>query len=64
MSIEAQDPYLDFQVDPNFQGVNRFFVLFFENNAYRTSYNRYFLPTVEIKNYNVMINGKTFWISQ
>ena len=25
--IEAQDPYFDFQIDPDFQGVNRLFVL-------------------------------------
>ena len=61
MSIEAQNPQLDFQVDPKFLGVNRLFVLLFENNADRTSYNQYFLPTVEIKDYNVMINGKSFF---
>ena len=24
VSIEVQDPYLDFQIDSNFQGINRF----------------------------------------
>ena len=33
----------------------------FEDNAHRTSYNRYFLPTAEIKNYNVMLNGENFF---
>ena len=28
VSIEAKYPYLDFQIDPYFQGVNRLFVLF------------------------------------
>ena len=37
------------------------FVLSFENNAHRTSYNWYFLPAVEIKDYNAMINGKNFF---
>ena len=32
----------------------------FENNAHRTSYKRYFLVAVELTDYNVMINGKTF----
>ena len=45
-------------IDSSFQGVNRLFVLSFENNAQRTSYKQYFFPTVEIKDYNVMIDGK------
>ena len=52
--------FLDYLVDPSFQGVNRHFVLSFENNAYRTSYNRYFLPTIEMKDHNVMIDRKNF----
>ena len=39
-------------------GVNRPFVLSFEDEAQHTSHKRYYLPTVEIKNYNVMIDGK------
>ena len=31
-----------------------------EDNAHRTSNNRYFLPTVEIKDHNIMIDGKNF----
>ena len=45
-----------------FQVVNRFFVLAFENYAQRTSNKRYYLPSEEIKVYNVMIDGKKlFW---
>ena len=46
-------------IEPSFQGINRFFGLLFENNAHRTIHKRYFLPTVEIKDYNVMISGRT-----
>ena len=60
-TMQAQDQYLDYLIDPSSQGSNRFFVLSFEDNAHRTSYNQYFLPTVEIKDYYVMINGKFFW---
>ena len=28
----------------------------FENNAHRESYKNYFLPTMEIKDYNVIID--------
>ena len=31
-----------------------------KNNAHQTKYKQYFLPTVEIKDYNVMIDGKNF----
>ena len=33
----------------------------FENDAQRTSNKRYFIPNVEIKDYNVMIDGKNFF---
>ena len=45
-------------VEPSFQGVNRLFVLAFENDNYRSSTRRYNLPTVEIKDYDIMINGE------
>ena len=48
-------------VEPSFQGVNRLFVLAFENDAQRTSNKRYYLPNVEIKDYNVIIDGKNFF---
>ena len=47
----AQNPNLNHLVEPNFQGVNRLFVLAFENDDYRSSARRYNLPTVEIKDY-------------
>ena len=48
-------------VEPSFQGVNRLFVLAFENDTQRTSAKGYYLPNVEIKNYNVMINEEKFF---
>ena len=48
-------------VEPNFQGVNRLFVLAFENDAQRTLHSDYYLPNVEIKDYNVIINGEDFF---
>ena len=33
----------------------------FENTDVRTSYTRYYLPLVEIKNYNVVIDGQNFF---
>ena len=48
-------------VESSFQGVNRLFVLAFEDDVQRTSAKRYYLPTVEIKDYNIMINGENFF---
>ena len=64
VSQERQNQDLDFLISPSFQGVNRLFVLSFENGDGRKVRTRYYLPKVEIKNYNVMIGGKTFLISQ
>ena len=52
-----------FSLDASFQGVNRLFVLAFDNTengdkkVERDSHRRYFLPRVNITNYNVLIVG-------
>ena len=48
-------------IDPSFQGVNRLFVLSYESIDHRTNYKWCILPTVEIKDYNVMIHTKNFF---
>ena len=57
----AQNPNLNHLIEPIFQGVNRLFVLAFGNDDYRTSDDQYYLPTVEIKDYNIMINGENLF---
>ena len=57
----AQNPNLNHLVEPSFQGINRLFVLAFENHDDRTSNDEYYLPTVEIKDYNIAINGENFY---
>ena len=57
----AQNPNLNHLVEPSFQGVNRFFVLAFENDEQRTSHSSYYLPNVEIKDYNIVINGENIF---
>ena len=37
------------------------FVLSFKNDDDRESHKQHYLPTVEIKDYNVMINGRNFF---
>ena len=56
----AQNRYLNHLINPSFQGVNRLFVLSFENENDTTSHSTY-IPKVEIKYYNVMIDGNNFF---
>ena len=60
----AQNIYLNYLINPsfqNFQGVNRLFVLSFENENDRTSHSTYYLPKEEINDYNVMIDGRNYF---
>ena len=60
----TQNANLNYLIEPSFQVVNRLFVLAFENDDQRTSNKRYYIPNVEIKDCNVVIDGKTFLINQ
>ena len=57
----ARNQYLNHLVDPIRQGGNRLFVLSSENEDDRRSHSNYYLPKVEVKDYNVMIDGKNFF---
>ena len=53
--------YLNYLINPSSQEVNRLFILSFENGDQRKSHSAYYLPNIEIKNYNVMIDGRNFF---
>ena len=53
--------YLNHLINSSFQGVNRIFVLCFENKNDRTSHSTYYLPKVEIKDYNAMTDGRNYF---
>ena len=57
----SQNRYLNHLINPSFQGINRNFLLSFENEDDRTSHSIYYLPKVEMKDYNVMIDCKNFF---
>ena len=57
----AQNPNLNHLVEPSFQGVNRLFVLAYKSDTQRTNAKGYYLPNVEIKDYNIMINGENYF---
>ena len=48
-------------IDPTFTNVNRQFVLSFANENDRNSFPKYYVPKVEIKDFNVLIDGKPFF---
>ena len=56
-----QNANLNHLFEPSFKGVNRLFVLAFENDNHRISTRRYNLPTVEIKDRSIMVNGENFF---
>ena len=56
-----QNPNLNYLIEPSFRGINRLFVLPFENDTQRKVHSGYYLPNVEIKNYHVMINAEKFF---
>ena len=59
-----------FPLDASFQGIRRLFLLVFGNTeegakkVERNNHTKYFLPRVNIINYNVLIDGRTFMINQ
>ena len=44
-------------IDPTFNNVNRSFVLVFPREKDKNLFSEYYTPTVEIKDYNVILNG-------
>ena len=64
MSNQNKNNNLNYLIDPTFSNVTRLFVLSFEDKDDRTSYYKYYMSSVEIKNYNVLIDGNAlFWVA-
>ena len=61
MSNQAKNNNINYLIDPTFTKVNRLFVLSFENENDRTSFSKYYVLSVEIKYFNVLIDGKPFF---
>ena len=60
MSNQTKNNNLNYLIDPTFINVNRLFVLTFENENGRTSFSKYYVPKFEIKDCNVLIDGKPY----
>ena len=61
MSSQTRNNNLNYQIDPTFTNGKRLFILSFENEDDRTSFSKYYVLKVEIKDFNVVIDGKTFF---
>ena len=64
MIVQSQNNNLNYLIDPAFTNVNRLFVLSFaRTNASdkRDSFSDYYIPNIEIKDFDVLIDGKSFF---
>ena len=61
MTNQTKTNNLNCLIDPAFNIINRLFVLSFENEEGRTSFSKYCTPKIEINNFNVLLDGKSFF---
>ena len=61
MSNQNKNNNLNYLIDTTFSNFNRLFILSFENEDDKTSHYKYYLPNLEIKDYNVLIDGNAFF---
>ena len=64
MTIQHKNNNLNYLIDPTFTNVNRLFVLAFTRTdirSYRNSFSHYYVPEAEIKDFNVLIDEKSFF---
>ena len=64
ITVQPQNDNLNYLIDPIFTNVNRLFVLSFEKNISsdkKDIFSLYYVPNVEIKEFNVLIGRKKFF---
>ena len=61
MTNQTQNNNLNYLINPTFTKINRLFVLSFENEHDRRSFSKYYVPNVQIKDFNVLIDRKNFF---
>ena len=54
----ARNKNLNYLIGSSFEAISILFIFAFESDDQRISSKRYYIPNVEIKDYNVMIDGK------
>ena len=61
ITTQTKSNNLDYLIDLAFRNINRLFVLSFENDyddPTRNSFDEYYMPLVEIKDFNALIDNK------
>ena len=61
MTKQTKTNHLNYLTDPTFTKVSRLFVFSFEYEEDRTSFSKYYVPKVQIKDFNVLIDGEIFF---
>ena len=64
ITTQPKNNKLDYMIDPTFKNINRLFVLLFkngDNDPTIDSFLKYYMPLVEIKNFNALIDNKLFF---
>ena len=67
ITTQTKNNNLDYLIHLTFRNINFLFVLLFkndDNDPARNSFDNCYMPLVEIKHFNVLINNKPFFISQ
>ena len=63
IATQTKNNNLDYLTDPTFRNINRLFVIPFRNGSNypaRDSFNKYYMPFIEIKDFNALIDDKPF----
>ena len=64
MTVQSSNNNLNYLIDPTFTSINKLFVLSFTRNNEgdnRYSFSHYYVPNVEIKDFNVLTNENSFF---
>ena len=61
ITTKPKNNNLDYLIDPTFRNFNRLFVLLFININSTEPFLRYYIPLVEIKKFNVLLDNKPFF---
>ena len=67
ITIQTKNNNLDYFIGPAFKNINKLFVLSFKNGddiPTRYYFHDYYMPLVEIKGFNTLIDNKPFLINQ
>ena len=65
MATQPKNSNLDYLIDSIFRIINRLFVFSFKNvnnDPKRDSFDKYYIPLVEIKDFNALIDNKPFFV--